>query len=172
MNSTDNAIKEVVVTPEEERMELLFNEDSILKALTNKNLHEEMSETIAVTLGEARFSFRIRPLSEKEWEHCREKNTKYQKNRKLGGMKLPESTSTTGYHSFLIYTATLDEDKAKLWDNKRFWAAAGSGVLTGTDMVDKLIPLAGKKQEIVERIERLSGFDSDSEEEYEEAVKN
>ena len=83
-------------------------------------------------------------------------------------MRLPESTDTTGYHSALIYTATVDEDRAKLWDNKRLWAAVNA--VTGTDMVDKLIPYAGKKQAIVERIERLSGYDE--EDEYEETVKN
>ena len=62
----------------------------------------------------------------------------------------------------------MDEDKAKLWDNKRLWAAVNA--VTGTDMVDKLIPYAGKKQAIVERIERLSGYDDDDD--YEETVKN
>lgn len=159
------------ITPEEEREELLFNEEAILKALSNKNRHEEVTEKIVVKLGDLVFSFRIRPLSEKEWDRCREKNTKYQKNRRLG-MKMPESTNTVGYHSFLIYTATIEEDRKNLWDNKKFWAAAGNDVLTGTDMVDKLIPLAGKKQEIVERIERLSGYDDESEEAYDETVKN
>ena len=76
--------------------------------------------------------------------------------------------STTAYHSDLIYTATKDEDKEKLWNNKRLWNAVGA--LTGRDMVDKLIPYAGKKQAIVERIERLSGYDD--EEDYEGTVKN
>lgn len=168
------------ITPEEERAELLFNEDDILKALSAKDFHEEMTEVIEIKLGSTVFSFRIRPLSEKEWDRCREKNTKYQKNRKLGGMKLPESTNTPGYHSHLIYTATVDEDRAKLWDNKRFWAAASQPdkdgkrreILTGTDMIDVMIPFAGKKQEIIDRIERLSGFDDDSEDAYDETVKN
>lgn len=83
-------------------------------------------------------------------------------------MRLPESTDTTGYHSDLIYTATLDEDKKKLWDNKRLWAAVDA--VTGTDMVDKLIPFAGKKQSIIERIELLSGYYDDDE--YNATVKN
>ena len=106
----------------------------------------------------------------KEWDKCRERNTKYSKNRRLGGIRVPESTDTTGYHSDLIYTATVDEDKAKLWDNKVFWNATGA--LTGRDMVDKLIPYAGKKQAIIERIEALSGYNDEDQEQYEEAVKN
>ena len=45
-------------------------------------------------------------------------------------------------------------------------------VFTGTDMVDHLIPTAGKKQSIVEQIQRLSGFDDEDEENYNETVKN
>lgn len=159
---------ETPATPEEIREELAFNEDEILRALTDQSHHEDLTKTIEVSLGaKAKFSFRIRPLSEKEWDKCRERNTKYQKNRRLGGMRLPESTDTTGYHSELIYTATVDEDKKKLWDNKAFWKAVNA--LTGKDMVDKLIPYAGKKQAIVDRIEAISGYDD---EDYDNVVKN
>lgn len=160
---------EAPATPEEIREEIAFNEDEILRALTDQSHHEDLTKTIEVSLGsKAKFTFRIRPLSEKEWDKCRERNTKYQKNRRLGGMRLPESTDTTGYHSDLIYTATVAEDRAKLWDNKKLWAAVNA--LTGTDMVDKLIPYAGKKQQIIEQIEQISGYDD--EDNYNETVKN
>lgn len=168
VNSTYENEEIAEATPEEIREELAFNEDEILKALTDKSQHDDHIEVIEVKLGKARFTFRIRPLSEKEWDKCRERNTKYQKNRRLGGMRLPESTNTTGYHSDLIYTATVAEDKAKLWDNKRLWDAVNA--VTGTDMVDKMIPYAGKKQAIIDRIEAISGFIDD--EEYNETVKN
>lgn len=170
--SSTNSIREngenASATPEEIREELVFNEDEILKALTDQSQHEDSVETIEVVFGKTRFTFRIRPLTEKEWDKCRERNTKYQKNRRLGGMRLPESTNTTGYHSDLIYTATVAEDRAKLWDNKRLWAAVNA--VTGTDMVDRLIPYAGKKQAIIDRIEAISGFNDDDE--YNETVKN
>lgn len=159
---------ETPATPEEIREEIIFNEDELLRALTDQSHHEELTKTIEVSLGKTKFTFRIRPLSEKEWDKCRERNTKYQKNRRLGGMRLPESTDTTGYHSDLIYTATVAEDRAKLWDNKKLWAAVNA--LTGTDMVDKLIPYAGKKQQIIEQIESISGYDE--EDNYNETVKN
>lgn len=160
---------ETPATPEEIREELAFNEDEILRALTDQSHHEDLTKTIEVSLGaKAKFSFRIRPLSEKEWDKCRERNTKYQKNRRLGGMRLPESTDTTGYHSDLIYTATVAEDRAKLWDNKKLWNAVGA--LTGTDMIDKMIPYAGKKQQIIEQIEQISGYNDDDD--YHEMVKN
>lgn len=156
------------VTQEEINEEIAFNEDDLLRALTDSNIHEELTKTIEINFGSKfKFSFRIRPVSEKEWDKCRERHTKYQKNRRLGGMRLPESTDTTGYHSELIYTATVKEDREKLWDNKRLWKAANA--LTGTDMVDKLIPFAGKKQAIIEQIEEISGYGDDD---YDETVKN
>lgn len=155
------------VTQEEINEEIAFNEDDLLRALTDGNIHEELTKTIEINFGKFKFSFRIRPVSEKEWDKCRERHTKYQKNRRLGGMRLPESTDTTGYHSELIYTATVKEDREKLWDNKRLWKAANA--LTGTDMVDKLIPFAGKKQAIIEQIEEISGYGDDD---YDETVKN
>lgn len=158
------------LTPEEERDEVLFNEDALLRALTAKDHHEHHTKTIKVVFGKTPFQFRIRPLSEKEWDRCRERNTRYSKNRRLGGMRLPESTDTTGYHSDLIYTATVDEDREKLWDNKRLWKAVNA--VTGTDMVDRLIPYAGIKQQIVDQIENISGFDHDTEANYEDMVKN
>lgn len=165
--NTDTIIEDdSPVTPEE----YLGNEDDILRALTDTNLHEDVIETIEVNLmNKASFKFRIRPLSEKEWDRCRERATKYSKNKRFGGMRLPESTDTTVYHSELIYAATVDEDRAKWWDNKRLWAATNA--LTGRDMVDKLIPLAGKKQAIVDRIEAISGY-GDDDEDYNDTIKN
>ena len=168
MSKFDN--DEVPMTQQEMQAALAINEDEILKALTGQAQYENRTETVEVSFGNAKFAFRIRPLSEKEWDKCRERNTKYSKNRRLGGIRVPESTDTTGYHSDLIYTATVDEDRAKLGDNKVFWNATGA--LTGRDMVDKLIPYAGKKQAVIERIEALSGYNDEDQEQYEEAVKN
>ena len=158
------------ITQEEKQTELLMNEAEILKALTDQTQHVDRIETIEVKFGKTAIRFKIRPLSEKEWDRCRERATKYSKNRRLGGMRLPESTDTVGYHSLLIYTATVDEDKKALWDNQAFWAACN--VVTGVDMVDKLIPYAGKKSQIIERIEALSGYDEEEVNDYEDTVKN
>jgi len=147
--------------------EYLINEADILKALSNEDFHEEITKTIEINLGKTIFRFRVRPLTEKEWDECRERSTKYAKNRRLGGMRMPEKTDTSAYHTNLIYTATVKEDREKLWDNKKFWV---KGIITGRDLVDRLIPFAGKKQQIVDIIEKLSGYDD--EDDYEENVKN
>ena len=72
---------DVPMTEEEIRNEVAINEDELLRALSDNSIHDDMIETIEVKLGKTTFRFRIRPLSEKEWDRCREVNTKYQKNR-------------------------------------------------------------------------------------------
>ena len=36
-------------------------------------------------------------------------------------MKLPEETNTVKFRDALIYTATVEADREKLWDNKKVW---------------------------------------------------
>ena len=153
------------MTPEETREEMLFNERDILAALLNKDKEKDKDAVTARIdvrqpgQDKPLFSFRIRPLTEQEYNRCREKHTKYRKNGRFGGIRIPESTDTVLYHSELIYTATIQADREKIWDNKDFWKAANA--LTGMDMVEKLIPYAGIKQRIVEKIEELSGYNED-----------
>ena len=59
--------EEAPVTEEEIKEEIVFNENELLKALTDETQHEDTIETIEVIFGKTKFSFRIRPLSEKEW---------------------------------------------------------------------------------------------------------
>ena len=158
------------ITEEEKKEFLAFNEAELLKALKGEDDHVEETKTIKIKFRSAQFTFRIRGLSEKEYNECHEMATTYQKNKRLGGMRLPEKTDTVKYHTLLIFKATVDADKAKLWNNKNLWAAVNA--VTGTDLVDILIPEAGKKQAIVEQIEKLSGFDDEAEEEYNDTVKN
>ena len=154
------------VTPEE----VAINESELLRALTSKNQATQETRTVEVKFRGVMFRFRVRPLSEREYDTCREKATTYNKNKRFGGMKLPEKTDTVKYHTLLIYKATVDEDRARLWDNKELWNVADA--LTGTDMVDILIPTAGKKQQVVDLIEELSGFNDEAVSAYEETVKN
>ena len=161
--------EEAPMTTEEIQNEVAINEAELLRSLTRKD-HNEDTTKIEVKFRGVVFRFRIRALSEREYDDCREKCTKYSKNRRLGNMRLPEKTDTVRYHTLLIYTATVEEDRAKLWDNKTLWDAVNA--VTGTDMVDRLIPTAGKKQSIVEQIEKLSGFDDEDEAAFEETVKN
>jgi hypothetical protein len=71
----------------------------------------------------------------------------------------------------LIHTATVDEDKAKLWDNKKLWDRLN--VLSGIDVIDKVL-LPGEKDAVIEKINEISGYAEDEEdvEDLEELAKN
>lgn len=152
---------------EETREEYLAMEDDLLRGLLAAA--EEQAEATTVIevarKGKVYFRFTVRGLTEDEYIKCREKATTYTVNKRLGGLKIPQDTNTSLYRSLLIYTATVESDRKKLWDNKKAWEKLG--VLTGFELIDKVL-LAGEKAAIVDKIDQLSGFS----EEMEEVAKN
>lgn len=157
-------IEEIELTEEENRGQLRTFEDDILKGLlaaANFKAEEDNIHTIEIARnGVVLFKFRIRPLSEEEYQACKEKYTKYVRNKQLG-IKFPEHTDTVRYRSALIYQATVDEDRAKIWDNKNAWKALN--VLNGVDLIDKTL-LAGEKDAVLELIDKISGYSVTAEE--------
>ena len=94
---------------------------------------------------------------------------KYVRNKQFG-MKLPEETNTVKFRDALIYTATVEADREKLWDNKKVWEslrAKDLQIMNGLDVIEYCLK-AGEKDKIIECIDSLSGF----EENIEEVAKN
>lgn len=162
--------EEMNVTSEE----MLGNETDILRGLLEAATDAaEIQQTIEIARrGKVYFRFRIHPLTEAEYNACRDKATKYKKNRRLGGIKMPEEQDNSRYRSLLIYEATVDEDRAKIWNNKKVWDQLD--VISGVQLIDKVL-LPGEKEAVIEQIDKLSGYDledDDSVESIEEIVKN
>lgn len=172
-NRTNATVEEQEFTAEETKNQMRAFEGDILKGMLEaaKFQTDEVRNIEVARGGKVFFTFRIRPLSEGEYEKCRKKHTKYVRNKQLG-IKMPEDTNSVKYRSELIYTATVEEDRKKTWDNKQLWEALekmGKGdVLTGTDVID-LVLMPGEKAAIVDQIDDLSGFDNDN---LEEVTKN
>lgn len=104
-----------------------------------------------------------------EYNKCKKKHTKYVRNKQFG-MKLPEETNTVKFRDALIYTATVEADREKLWDNKKVWEslrAKDLQIMNGLDVIEYCLK-AGEKDKIIECIDSLSGF----EENIEEVAKN
>lgn len=145
---------------EEEKGHIRTHEQDILKGLLTaaafKTEEDNIHPVEVVRNDVVLFTFRIRPLDEKEYHECKEKNTKYVRNRNLG-IRFPEDTDSVRYRSALIYQATVDEDRTKVWDNKDAWHALK--VLSGVDLIDKIL-LAGEKDAILDRIDQISGYKS------------
>jgi hypothetical protein len=146
-----------------EREDYLANEQDMLRGLLEA-AEDRTQDVLPIEIarkGKTYFRFRIRPLTEREYNICRDKATKYQRSRQLGGLKLPEETDTTRYRSLLIYEATVEEDRKRLWDNKEAWSRLN--VLNGPDLIDAVL-MAGEKDAIVAKIDEISGYDVDLEE--------
>lgn len=158
MATDKTKIEEVELTEEENKGQLRVHENDILQGLltaANFKTGEENIHPIEIARnGTVLFTFRIRPLSEEEYQKCKEKNTKYVRNKQLG-IKFPENTDSVRYRSALIYQATVEDDRAKIWDNKDAWKALN--VLNGIDLIDKTL-LAGEKDAVLDLIDKISGY--------------
>lgn len=144
--------------------DVLMNEKDILRGLIEAGQEKDSTaayERIQIKrAGVLKFEFRIRPLSEEESVKCREHATRYAP-RKRGMPKQEIETNQAKFRSWLIYAATVDEDRAKTWDNKT--AQETFGVLQGVDMIDAVL-LSGEKDRIIDRINDISGYGDDMEE--------
>lgn len=153
------------------------NEDDFIQGLIDaaQFSDEETQRIEIIREGRLYFAFSIRPLSSEEYEKCRKKHTKYVRNRQLG-MKMPEGTDRVKYQSALIYEATINDDKVKLWDNRKVWDALNAKrdhIINGLDVIESVLK-AGEKDKILEAIDKLSGYDNNLEEinSLEDVAKN
>lgn len=160
-------------TSEEDTNALIrANEEDFIKGLIEaaEFASEETQRIEIIREGRLYFAFNIRPLSSEEYEKCRKKHTKYVRNKQLG-MKMPEDTNRVKYQSAIIYEATVEEDKEKLWDNRKVWTALNAKkdrIMNGLDVIECSLK-AGEKDKILEAIDKLSGYDSTN---LEEVAKN
>ncbi|MEG1562154.1 MAG: hypothetical protein RR365_00675 [Bacteroides sp.] len=159
------AIEDAELTPDEEQGQIRTFESDILRGLLAAADFSDEGSVVEIEIARKNvvfFKFRIRPLSEDEYNNCKKKNTKYVRNRQLG-IKFPEDTDATRYRSQLIYEATVTEDRVKVWDNKDAWKAPQINVTNGIDMIDKVL-LAGEKDAVLTKLDTISGYDSTLEE--------
>lgn len=149
---------------EETREEMLANEDDLIRGLIEsiKGEHETARIEI-VRSGKLVLAFDIRPLSEEEFNACRERNTKYKMNKRVG-VRMPEKTNQPRYRSDVIITATTDAYKEKIWHNKELLKAAG--LISSIDLVERVLR-AGEKDMVFDRIQEISGYVYDEDDEQE-----
>lgn len=119
-------VKDEVFTSEETTNQLRVSEEDFLQGLIDAASYaEDENQTKVIEIirpgkikGEKRLMFRfsVKPLSEREYNECKKKHTKYVRNRSLG-VKMPEDTDSVKYRAEIIYRAKVPEDRKKLWDN-------------------------------------------------------
>lgn len=155
-----NPIEEVEMDEETTQNTLRTYENDILGGLlAAANFQTDEDEIVPIEIarnGVVLLKFRVRPLSEDEYSKCKNRYTKYVRNKQIG-IKLPEDTDSVMYRNALIYQATVDEDRTKLWDNKEAWRKLD--VINGTELIGKVLK-AGEKDAILEKIDEISGYSS------------
>ncbi len=160
-------VEEIELNEEETKQQIrIYEEDFIQGLIDAAGYTKEDTQHIEIARGgKLYFAFDIRPLSEDEYDRCKKKHTKYVRNKQFG-MKLPEETNSVKYRDALIYTATIEEDQKKLWDNKKVWESLrdkGLQIMNGLDVIEYCLK-AGEKDKILECIDALSGYETDLEE--------
>lgn len=119
------------------------------------------------------FAFNIHAVGEAEAERCRKRCTKYVRNKNIG-VKFAEETDSAKFRSALIYLATDEKDRAELWDNKKVWnglSSQGNPIVNALDVIEAVL-LGGEKAQVVEEINKLSGFDTENLEEIEQKLED
>jgi hypothetical protein len=150
------------------REEILMKEQDILAGMLEASTgreNENNYERIQIKRGgKLLFEFRVRPLAEDENQTCFRNATKYAPS-KPGQPRVAIFTDLPKYHSYLILAATVNEDRAKTWENKTLMDKLG--VLMPVDTIDKVL-LAGEKSRVVDKISEISFGDD----ELEDTAKN
>lgn len=165
--TAQQGVREYETSEEDTRTLIRANEEDFIQGLIDaaEFASEETQRIEIIREGRLYFAFNIRPLNSQEYEKGKKKHTKYVRNKQLG-MKLPEDTDRIKYQSAIIYEATVDEDKEKLWDNRKVWDALNAKkdrIMNGLDVIEYSLK-AGEKDKILEAIDRISGYESNLEE--------
>lgn len=139
--------------------EVLNSEDMLLRGLMEagnfKNDEEYRREIKITRSGRTLFSFTVRPLDEEEEIRCFRTATPQLPNPNgKNWPKIDGKTDTAKMRSLKIYTATIDEDKKRIWDNPEFKKKLG--VITATEMIDKCLR-TGDKDAVLAIIDEISG---------------
>lgn len=157
---TDSNIEDVEMDNETDKSMMRAYEDDILGGLlAAANYMNDEDEIVPIEIarnGVVLIKFRIRPLSEDEYTKCKERHTKYVRNKNVG-IKVPEDVNASAYRSALIYEATVAEDRAKLWDNKEAWKKLD--VVSGYEVVNKALK-PGEKDAVLNKLDEISGYSS------------
>lgn len=110
--------------------------------------------------GVYRFTVHVHAVSEKDKETAHRAATKYMPN--PAGKHLPpieKGTDKALFRSWLIYLATSDEDKKKIWGQKAVMDKYN--LMQAAETVDILLK-SGEKDSLMDLIAELSGFGENS----------
>lgn len=142
---------------------------SLLAAADFRNTEDAVTEFEIKRNGKFFYSVHFKPVSEEELRIARKKATSYMKNPQ--GAKYPpieKDFNSSLFNSWLIYLATTDEDREKIWGNAS--VKSKFGLMENVETIDKLL-LFGEKAAVVEKIIEISGLDTEEQFDVENYAK-
>lgn len=145
---------------------------ALLKAAAFKTDEDNITEVEIKRNGEVMFTVHIHPITDGDARAARRAATKFMKN--PNGKNLPpieKEFNSAMFHSNLIYFATTEEDKKRVWGNKALMEKTGAGMPAET--IDHVLKM-GEKTELVGLVLDISGMDDEDDEEVslEDFAKN
>ncbi len=154
MSTSEN----IELTAEEKKATYRKYEDDILGGLiaaASFKTDEDECAKIEICRGKnVVLSFRIRPMSEEEYLQARKDNTVYKRNKAVG-TRVTDHVNTARYRAQLIYDATVEEDREKIWDNRKAWEKLS--VVNGIDLIDVVLK-SGEKDAVIDKLDEISGY--------------
>lgn len=135
---------------------------ALLKAAAFKTDEENITEVEIKRNGEVLFTVNIHPITDGDARAARRSATTFMKNPNGKNLPLIEKEFNSAlFHSFLIYFATTEEDRKRVWGNKALMVETGAG--RPAETIDHVLKM-GEKTELVNLILDLSGMDDEDEE--------
>lgn len=152
--------------------EVLMNETELLQGLIEAGRYKDeyRKKIVIQRAGKTLFAFTIKPIDDTDLFDCRKRAVKKIPNPM--GKNYPAidgDMDVPAFRSAKIYAATVDEDKAKLWDNRK--VQDGLGVISNIDLISKVF-MDGEKDYVLEEIDKLSAGVTEEQAELEETAKN
>lgn len=133
--------------------ELGASEDDILRSLDAAA--EVDTQVIAIVRqGRTVLRFKVQSCTQKVYDDCRNDSLIKEKASGYGNVRLNVDVDRTGFNSRLIYHATTDEDRERIWRNRTAWRKYN--VLNGWDLIAKVLRNF-EMERVCERIDVLSG---------------
>lgn len=135
---------------------------SLLAAASYQEDEDLIHEAEIKRNGKFLFSVHLRPLSDPDAKYARKKATTYMPN--PNGRKYPpieKEFDATVFNSWIIYLATIEQDREKIWSNPAVMKA--HDIKMPVDSIDVLLRI-GEKRALAELVMKISGIDDDDDE--------
>ncbi len=132
---------------------------SLLEAADFRSSENSITEAAIRRGGKYLFSVHLRPLGDDEVRQARKSATIYAKNPQ--GPKYPQiekDFDTTLFNSWLIYLATTEDDREKIWGNPA--VKSKYGLLQNVESIDVILRF-GEKTMLLDTVSRISGLDEE-----------